>query len=130
MVSDLEKSDLMCLKNSFAKKCAFKFFRFMCFYFFAFFFKVTLWTNIAILTQIWDHNVKKVYLKLLFFLFCTQSSKLSWNMHKLHVKLRNTTFYPPWGLRAESLKDSTEESQYRKTCHSFEFCILKKMSEI
>ena len=32
-----------------------------------------------------------------FFSFFLQSSKMSKNMHKLHVKLRNSTMYPPWG---------------------------------
>ena len=83
-------------KNSLNKKCDFKFLSFMCFNFFALFFKVTLWTYIAFLPQIWDNFFRTVFLKL-FFLFSFQSSKLSRNMRKLRVKLLNATIYPPWG---------------------------------
>ena len=86
----------MSKKNYFKKKCDLKFLSFMCFYFFALFFKVTLWTNIAILPQIWDHIFKTVFPKLFFF--SVQNSKLSRNMRKLRVKLRNATIYLPWGL--------------------------------
>ena len=75
----------------------FQFFKFyVSFTFLHFFFKVILWTNIAILPQIWDLIFKTVYPKLIF-LFFVQSSKLSINMRKLRVKLRNATIYPPWG---------------------------------
>ena len=52
VVSVLKKIGLICLKNYFEKKGNFKFLRFMSFYFFHFFLKVILWTNIAILLQI------------------------------------------------------------------------------
>ena len=78
------------------KEFYFKFLSFMCFYFFALFFIVTVWTTIEVLTQIWDHIFQTVF-PILFFLFSIQSSKLSKNMRKLPVKLRNATIYPPWG---------------------------------
>ena len=53
----------------------FQVFKFLCFYFLHFFFKVTLWTNIAILPEIWDHIFKTVFPKLFFvcFLFKAQN---------------------------------------------------------
>ena len=65
----------------------------MCFDFFAFLFKVTLWTNRAILPPILDRIFKTVFPQLFFFVF-PQSSQLSKNMRKLRVKLRNTTISP------------------------------------
>ena len=93
VVSDFEPNCLICLAKYFEKKGDFKFLRFICFYFFAFFFKVTLWTNIAFLSQIWNNIYKTAFLKL-FFLFAIQSSKLSRNMHKVRVKLRNAPICP------------------------------------
>ena len=49
------------------KKCAFKFLRFMCFYFFALFFKLISCTNTAILPKNWDNIFKTVFPS---FLFC------------------------------------------------------------
>ena len=72
-----------------------QFSKFYVFYFFALFFKVTLWTNIAFLPQIWD-QIKQQFFLNYFFLFSIQSSQLSRNMCKLCVKLRNATIYPPW----------------------------------
>ena len=63
---------LILLINTFQmeeKKCAFKFssFQVLCvFYFFALVFKVMLWTDIAILPQIWDHIFKTVFSKQFF----------------------------------------------------------------
>ena len=85
MVSDLEKNGLIC-----QKKIA------LCFVFFWPFLKAPLWTNIEILPQIQDHIPETVFPEL-FFLFCSQSSKLAMNMRKLPVKLCNATIYPPWG---------------------------------
>ena len=99
MVSDLEKNCPICITNCFEKKVCFQVLSFLCFYFFALFFdKVTLWTNIAILPQIWAHIFKTVFPKLFFCLFSIQSSKLSKNLRNMRMKLRNTTIYPPWGL--------------------------------
>ena len=69
MVSDLETIGLICLKKLLWKKLRFQVFKFYVFLvFFAFFFKVILWTNIAILLQIWDQIFKTVFFST--FLFC------------------------------------------------------------
>ena len=92
-----QKNGLICLSNCFEKKVRFQVFKFYVFLLFLhFFFKSTLWTNIAFFPQIWNLIFKTVFPKL-FFLFSVQSSKLSINMRKLRVKLRNATIYPPWG---------------------------------
>ena len=54
------------------------------------FFTLTVWTNIAILAQIWDHISKTVFQKIFFFVFI-ESSKLSRNTCKMRVKLQNAT---------------------------------------
>ena len=68
----------------------------MFFTFLHFIFKVTLLTNIAFLPPIWNSIFKTVFPKL-FFLFSNKSSKLSRNLRKLRMKLRNATIYPTWG---------------------------------
>ena len=59
-------------------------------------FKVTLWSNIAILPKTWDQIFKTVFPKK-NFLFSISSSKRSRNMRKVCVKLRNANIYPPCG---------------------------------
>ena len=61
-----------------------------------FLFKVIFLTYQANFLQIWNQIFKTVFSKL-FFLFYIQSSTLSRNMHKLRVKLRKASIYPPWG---------------------------------
>ena len=82
--------------NALKKSTPSSFYVFGVFTFFCTFLKANWWTNIAILPQIWDQISKQFFLHY-FFLFSTQSLKLSKNMHKLRVKLRNATIYPPWG---------------------------------
>ena len=53
-------------KIALKKKCDLKFLSFMSFYFFAFFLKVTLWTNIAILPRIRDHIQNSFFLNYFF----------------------------------------------------------------
>ena len=88
-------------KIALKKKCGFNILSLLCFYFLHFFFKVTFWTTIAFLPLIWDHIFNTVFPKLVF-LFSIQSLKISKNMRKLRVKLRNATIYPPWGLISRS----------------------------
>ena len=61
-----------------------------------FFLKVIVWTNILFYHKSETRFTKQLFLNL-FVLFSTQSSKLSRNICKLRVKLRNTTIYPTWG---------------------------------
>ena len=96
MVSDLEKNGLICLKNCFGKKVQFQVFKFYVFLLFCTFLQGNFMDWYRILPQIWDHIFKTVFLKH-FFLFYIQSSKLSINMRKLCMKLRNGTIYHSWG---------------------------------
>ena len=60
---------------------------------FDFFYKVILWTNLTILSPIWDYYQKKI--SKLSFLFSILSSIVSWNMCKSRRKLCNAKIYPP-----------------------------------
>jgi hypothetical protein len=59
-------------------------------------------------TTIWKHFFSNIIV-----LFFIQRSKMSRNMHKLCVKLRNATIYPPWGpiwKKKKKFKKSTSPS--------------------
>ena len=87
--------------------------------------------------------MSKRFFPKLFCFFCTQSSKLSRNMHKLCVKLCNATIYPPWGpvkkhtppssemldvLRRWHLKGIDEKNQGYFLSGALHVTILRKVS--
>ena len=87
----------MCPTNGFENKFAFKFLRFLFFFVVVVFF--TLFLTLILCTKKTFYPKSKTTFSIQFFLnnFCFfyASSKMSKNMNKLRVKLRNATIYHP-----------------------------------
>ena len=93
MVSDLCKNGLTCPTNGFEQKVHFQVFKIYVFLLFLHFF--SNWFHV--LRHSFYPKCETTFSKEFFFLLSLQNSKISRNMCKLCVKLRNATIYPNWG---------------------------------